>query len=945
MSQEVPEKVHSDQTNNVNPILTFLCSLLLVCPGLAKDKQPNVVILLADDLGSQDLGCYGGPVKTPALDSLAARGVKFTDFHAGAAVCSPSRATLLTGRQNLRTGIYGVLQDQWHNMHLLEREVTIAEVLQQAGYGTAHFGKWHIGMTSGKRKKPSPTRHGFDYWFGLSNGAHPNHRNPTNFMRNGKRVGPMKGYSCQIVVSDAINWLETKPEQDQPFFLNIWFNEPHSKLAAPDEIVSIYGDLKDEAALYSATVDNTDRAIGRLVEKLEAMGKLDNTIIIYSSDHGSYRPDRNGGLKGNKGSNFQGGLRSPGIFFWPVGIRGGRIESTSSGAVDLLPTICGLAGIDKPKGVHLDGADLSPLLIEKGTFKRSQPMIWLSPSSVHLATLREGNYTLMGYRGYKLPSNQVRKNELVLQMAKMAGIDPSLSNLGSRVTNTTFTSPEYTRLKNEFVRARTFQESWIPIIKKGGFSRFALYDLESDPLQKKDVSKQRPKVNERLKKKLLELYKDVLEDAPDWPVVDNNAGGQSIADNWHQWRGPGNNGVSRTADPPLRWSEEKNLRWKAEIQGTGTGSPIVWGNKVFVTTAINTGRVDPSLPKPEDQPERVFGIKHPNTSYEMFVLCFNRNTGKELWRDVARTLVPHEGHHRHASYASASAYCDGERVYCWFGSAGMFAYSLDGKRLWERDLGRAKVGASLGEGSSPVVHDGKIIIVRDHAGQSTIEVMDASDGRTIWKKDRDEKNAWATPAIAEHNGATQVITAASNRVRSYDLESGEIIWHAEGLTGNCTPSPIVDGKVVYCMSGYKGYSLLAIPITGKGDVTDSILWKVERGTPYVPSPILYDGLLYITQANQNIMTSVDVKDGSRVIERERLPGLGGIYSSPVGAAGRIYMTDRKGTVLVLERGSEVKVLATNQLDDNFHASPALAGRQLFLRGMRFLYCLEEGALR
>ena len=169
--------------------------------GQSAGKRPNVVVLLADDLGSHDIGCYGGPVKTPALDSLAAQGVRFTDFHAGAAICSPSRATLLTGRQNVRTGIYGVLQDHMHNAHLLEREVTIAEVLQQAGYGTAHFGKWHIGMTSGQRKKPGPTEHGFDYWFGLSNGAQPSHKDPVNFLRNGKRVGPLKGYSCQLLVA------------------------------------------------------------------------------------------------------------------------------------------------------------------------------------------------------------------------------------------------------------------------------------------------------------------------------------------------------------------------------------------------------------------------------------------------------------------------------------------------------------------------------------------------------------------------------------------------------------------------------------------------------------------------------------------------------------------------------------------------------------------------
>ena len=503
----------------MKPILTFfLCFSMLAAFASAEEKQskPNVVILLADDLGSKDLGCYGGPVKTPVLDNLAARGVKFTDFHAGAAVCSPSRATLLTGRQNLRTGIYSVLQDHMHDMHLLEREVTIAEVLQQAGYGTAHFGKWHVGMTSGKRKKPTLQQHGFDYWFGLSNGANPSHKDPTNFMRNGKRVGPLKGYSCQLIVDDAIRWLDEKKNPDQPFFMNIWFNEPHSKLAAPDEITSIYGDLKDEAAIYSATVDNTDRAIGRLVAKLKETGTLDNTLIIYSSDHGSYRADRNGGLTGAKGSKFEGGLRSPGIFFWPNGFRGGRTEDTPSGSVDLLPTICGLTGIDKPKGVHLDGADLSPLLIEKGDFNRSQPLLWLSPSSGHLATLREGDYTLMGYSDYKLPANNAKKNELQQKLARLAGINPRAPNLGSRVTNTTFSSPEYNRLKSEFVRARTFQEAWIPTIKAGGFSRFALYDLKTDPQQKKDISKQRPKVTERLKKELLVLYKDIMADAPDW---------------------------------------------------------------------------------------------------------------------------------------------------------------------------------------------------------------------------------------------------------------------------------------------------------------------------------------------------------------------------------------------------------------------------------------------
>ncbi len=527
-------------------------------------KRPNIVILLSDDLGSKDLGCYGGPVKTPVLDELAAQGVRFTEFHAGAAICSPSRATLLTGRQHLRTGIYGVLQDQWHNMHLLEREVTIPELLRQAGYSTAHFGKWHIGMTSGKRKKPSPAEHGFDYWFGLSNGAHPSHKNPVNFLRNGERVGPLRGYSCQLIVDDAIRWLDEKKNPDQPFFLNLWFNEPHHRLAAPDEIVSIYGELKDEAAIYSATIDNTDRAIGRLVAKLKTMGKLDNTLIIYSSDHGSYRADRNGGLKGNKGSNFQGGLRSPGVFFWPDGFQGGRLEGTASGAVDLLPTICGLTGIEKPQGVHLDGADLSPLLLENAEFQRDQPLLWLAPSSGHLATLRDGDYTLIGYRGYQLPFERERYNKIVRRMAELSGVDPSLPNLGQRVSNTTFSSPEFNRLNFERVRMQTFQEAWIPAIKAGGFSHFALYDLSVDPMQRKDVFKLRPEVAERMKKKLLELYADVIADAPIWVPVEGvyNAATPTRSGSSHELL-PGDDLATQTKMPNVSIN---SAREKAEME-------------------------------------------------------------------------------------------------------------------------------------------------------------------------------------------------------------------------------------------------------------------------------------------------------------------------------------------------------------------------------------------
>jgi outer membrane protein assembly factor BamB len=273
----------------------------------------------------------------------------------------------------------------------------------------------------------------------------------------------------------------------------------------------------------------------------------------------------------------------------------------------------------------------------------------------------------------------------------------------------------------------------------------------------------------------------------------------------------------------------------------------------------------------------------------------------------------------------------------------MFCYDLDGKKLWERDLGEAKVGSSLGEGCSPVLHDNKLVIVRDHAGQSTMEVLDATSGNTLWKRDRDEDNAWATPRVIHHSGKTQVITAASGAVRSYDLESGEIIWQCSGLTGNVIPCPVIDGDHVICMSGYEGYAAMAIPLSETGDISESkqILWKQDRGTPYIPSPLLYDGMLFYNQSNQSILTCLDSKTGKTVFGPERVGQLSDIYASPVGASGRIYIIDRNGTTVVLERSTELKVIATNKLDERIDASPALAGNQIFLRGATHLYCIEE----
>ena len=513
--------------------------LVLLCFGVAFVSQalsrPNVITLLVDDLGYRDLGCYGGPVKTPVLDRLAAGGVRFTDFHSGAPVCSPSRATFLTGRNHIRAGVYSVLSEQRHRMHLLRSETTIAEVLKGAGYATAHFGKWHLGMPINNRDNPTPAEHGFDYWFGLVNGAHPSHKDPTNFLRNGKPVGPMKGYSCQIVVDEALTWLDQERDADAPFFINLWFNEPHSVIAAPDEIVSRYGALNDQAAIYNATIDNTDRAIGRLVAKLEQLGELDNTIIHYSSDNGSYRQERSGELRGKKGSHHEGGHRVPGIFYWKGGIPGGRVEAEPAGAVDLLPTVCGLLGIDKPKDVFLDGSDLTPLLTRTGRFERHQPLFWMNGSTM---VLRMGDHTLLSPSTARLPFDHAKANRL-LQQTKLAlggDLEKELGGLDlrARMFNGRFANREANRLRDEFRALFYFNEALIPLMKKGGVDRVQLYDLSKDLGQQNDIAKEHPELVARMKKQANLIYQSVMADGPEYAAPEEPAAAKKPRGNGSQ---------------------------------------------------------------------------------------------------------------------------------------------------------------------------------------------------------------------------------------------------------------------------------------------------------------------------------------------------------------------------------------------------------------------------
>src|SRR5579871_1246753 len=415
-------------------------------------------------------------------------------------------------------------------------------------------------------------------------------------------------------------------------------------------------------------------------------------------------------------------------------------------------------------------------------------------------------------------------------------------------------------------------------------------------------------------------------------------------DNWPSWRGPTANGVaSAGANPPIHWNATTNIQWKAELPGRGSATPVVWGDQVFVITAIETDREakPDELPKPDPRFETK--TKPPTHFYRFEVLSFDRSTGKLRWRQTATEAVPHEGHHPTHSYAAGSPTTDGQRLYVSFGSFGVYAYDLGGKLIWSRDLGRLHTRLAWGEAVTPVVHGDSVILNRDQEADSKLVVLDAATGKTRWEAPRDEKSSWNTPLVVEHKGRTQVIVNGTNRVRSYDLANGHLIWEVGGMTVNAIPSPLAADEIAYVVSGYSGAAAVAVPLDSSGDLTnsDKVLWRYRKGTPYVPSPLLLEGRLYFTQVNTPLLTVLDAKTGKPIVTAERLPGVSSFYASPVAAAGRIYFVDREGTTLVLKAGDSPQVLATNRLDDPIDASPVVAGRQLFLRGEKYLYCIEE----
>ena len=408
---------------------------------------------------------------------------------------------------------------------------------------------------------------------------------------------------------------------------------------------------------------------------------------------------------------------------------------------------------------------------------------------------------------------------------------------------------------------------------------------------------------------------------------------------WPQWRGPLNTGMAQ-GDAPLHWGDSRNVRWRLPIPGRGHSTPVVAGNRLFLTTAVPTGRVTARPPGRS----RAGGGADDGLEHRFEVLAVARDTGTVLWQRTAAVATPHEGYHRlYGSYASNSPVTDGSRVFAFFGSRGLYAYDLDGTLLWQKDFGvQMRMDQAFGEGTPLALHDGRLLLHFDHLDTGFMVMLDPATGREIWRTARTEPYNWAGPYVATHEGRRQIILSGLT-VRGYDFETGKLLWEADGLGENTIPQPVQHGDMVFAMSGHTINRLMAIRLgrTGTLTGTDAIVWSTTRGTSYTPSPLLDDGRLYVL-TDSGLFSSLDAATGRPLYQQARLPKPYNFKASPVGANGKIYLASEEGDVVVVGMGDKFEVLAVNTLaDQSFIASPVIVEGDIYLRSQTHLFRIGE----
>jgi outer membrane protein assembly factor BamB len=410
---------------------------------------------------------------------------------------------------------------------------------------------------------------------------------------------------------------------------------------------------------------------------------------------------------------------------------------------------------------------------------------------------------------------------------------------------------------------------------------------------------------------------------------------------WPHWRGPSHSGVA-TGAVPLTWSDTSNVEWKVALPGRGYSTPVAWGDRLFLTTAIPTGQKGVAS---GTQGGRAGGGVGAGEEHRFEVMAIDRATGKVSWQRTATTASPHEGyHHLYGSFASNAPATDGQRVYAFFGSRGLYVYDLDGRPLWQKDLGlKMQMRLAFGEGTGVVVHDDRVYLQFDHQQEGFVVALNAADGKEIWRAPRMENSSWSTPLVVEHQGARQLVVTADTKVKAYDVDTGKVVWEVAGLGTNPIPQPVQFRDTVLLMSGYRNPRLMAVKLGRTGDLTgtDAIAWETTRGTSYTASPALHDGRLYVI-ADNGMLNVFDAATGEPHYLQTRLPKPYNFKASPLVVNDRVYLATEEGDVVVVKAGDEFEVLATNTLtDQSFIASPIVVGDDMYLRSRTHLFRIGQ----
>nr|MBA3323474.1 PQQ-binding-like beta-propeller repeat protein [Pyrinomonadaceae bacterium] len=426
------------------------------------------------------------------------------------------------------------------------------------------------------------------------------------------------------------------------------------------------------------------------------------------------------------------------------------------------------------------------------------------------------------------------------------------------------------------------------------------------------------------------------------------------AQNWPQFRGPQASGVADGKTSPTAWDVAKmsNIKWKTEIPGLAHSGPVVWGDKVFVTTAISS---DPKASLRVGLYGDVEPVKQePKHTWKVYAL--DKRTGKILWEQTAYEGLPKVKRHTKATHASSTPATDGKHVVALFGAEGLYCYDVNGKLLWKQDLGPMDAGwfydpdYQWGHASSPVIYKNMVIVQADIQKDSFIAAYDLKTGKQLWKTLRDEIPSWGTPTVYEGKMRAELITNGTKFVRGYDPLTGKELWRLGGNSEITTPTPIIAHDLVYVTSGYAPIQpIYAIRLgVANGDITlpkgadtnASVAWSKQRGGPYMPTPIVYGEHLY-TCANNGILTAYDAKTGEKVYQ-ERIAGRGGAFTaSPVAADGKLYFTSEDGEIFVIKAGPKYELLATNNMGEVCMATPAISDGTFFIRAQRHLYAIAE----